>query len=82
MIHKAVKIRAYPTQAQRRLFARTEGACRYVYNHALDALEKSYQQKKAGVVQKAEWVIGYRHQSGRDPVEGYEGNPVVGRCSG
>ena len=57
IIHKAFKIRAYPTREQRRLFARTEGACRYVYNRALVKLGESYQQKKAGEIEKANSVI-------------------------
>lgn len=57
MIHKAFKVRAYPTQEQRRLFARTEGACRYVYNRALSELGESYRQKQAGAIEKAKSVI-------------------------
>lgn len=57
MIHKSFKVRAYPTQDQRKLFARTEGACRYVYNRALAELGESYQQKKAGEVEKAKSVF-------------------------
>lgn len=48
-IRRAYKIRAYPTQEQRRLFARTEGACRYVYNRCLFELGESYKAKKAGL---------------------------------
>ena len=57
VIHKAFKVRAYPTQEQRRLFARTEGACRYVYNRALAELGESYRQKKAGESERAKSVI-------------------------
>lgn len=56
-IHKAFKIRAYPTQEQRRLFVRTEGACRYVYNRVLRELGESYEAKKRGDVYKAKSVI-------------------------
>lgn len=56
-IHKGFKIRAYPTQEQRQLFARTEGACRYVYNRALAELGESYQKKKSGEIEKTKSVI-------------------------
>jgi putative transposase len=56
-INRAVKVRAYPTQEQRRLFARTEGACRYVYNRCLIEMGESYRAKKAGEVEKAKTVI-------------------------
>ena len=55
--NKAFKVRAYPTQEQRRMFARTEGACRYVYNRALIEMGESYQQKKDGLVEKTKTTI-------------------------
>ena len=39
------------------MFARTEGACRYVYNHALIEMGESYQQKKDGLVEKTKTTI-------------------------
>jgi putative transposase len=51
--NRAFKIRAYPTQEQRHLFARTEGACRFVYNRSLEAISASYQDKKAGLIERA-----------------------------
>ena len=48
LINKSYKIRAYPTSEQKRLFARTEGACRWVYNRCLYEMSESYQQKKRG----------------------------------
>lgn len=48
LITRSYKIRAYPTYEQKRMFARTEGACRYVYNRALYEMSESYQQKIRG----------------------------------
>jgi len=45
-IHKSFKIRAYPTQEQRRQFARAEGATRYVHNRVLRAMDEH--QKATG----------------------------------
>ena len=56
-INKSHTLRVYPNQEQRRLFARPEGACRYVYNRALAESGTSYQQKKAGEIEKAKSVI-------------------------
>ena len=57
--HRAFKIRAYPTQDQRRLFARTEGACRFVYNRSLEHIKASYEAKKAGLVERADTPIDF-----------------------
>jgi transposase len=51
--NRAFKIRAYPMQEQRHLFARTEGACRFIYNRSLEAITASYQDKKAGLIERA-----------------------------
>jgi putative transposase len=40
---KAFKIRCYPTAEQRRLFAQTEGACRYVRNRVLREMDEFHQ---------------------------------------
>ena len=56
-IRRSYKIRAYLTHEQRRLFARTEGACRYVYNRCLFELGESYKAKQAGEIEKAKSVI-------------------------
>jgi len=45
-IHKSFKIRDYPTQEQRRQFARAEGATRYVHNRVLRAMDEH--QKATG----------------------------------
>jgi len=58
-INCAFKIRAYPTQDQRRLFARTEGACRFVYNRSLEHIRASYEAKKAGRVERADTPIDF-----------------------
>ena len=58
-INRAFKISAYPTQDQRRLFARTEGACRFVYNRSLEHIKASYEAKKAGVVERADTPIDF-----------------------
>jgi putative transposase len=57
IIHRAFKIRVYPTIEQRKLFARTEGACRYVYNRALEEMSQSWQQKKEGTIKRSKTVI-------------------------
>jgi putative transposase len=45
---KAFKIRCYPTAEQRRLFARTEGACRYVHNRVLREMGEAYETFQRG----------------------------------
>lgn len=42
-IMKAFKIRCYPTADQRRLFAQTEGAARYVRNRVLREMDEHHQ---------------------------------------
>jgi putative transposase len=42
-IMKAFKIRCYPTADQRRLFAQSEGACRYVRNRVLREMDEHHQ---------------------------------------
>ncbi|NCW28399.1 MAG: transposase [Verrucomicrobia bacterium] len=58
-VHRAFKIRVYPTQDQKRLFARTEGACRFVYNRSLEHIKASYEAKKAGFVERADTPIDF-----------------------
>ena len=42
-IHRSFKIRAYPTQAQRQCFARTEGACRFVRRKVLEEMDRYHE---------------------------------------
>ena len=57
--HRAFQIRAYPTQDQRQFFARTEGACRLVYQRSPDHIQASYEARKAGLVQRADAPIDF-----------------------
>jgi putative transposase len=47
-IIKAFKIRCYPSAEQRRLFAQTEGACRYVHNRVFRELGEAYAEFQRG----------------------------------
>ena len=44
MVYRAFKIRAYPTLEQRRLFARSEGACRFVRRKVLEEMNRYHQE--------------------------------------
>ncbi len=44
-IMKAFKIRVYPSSEQRRLFAQSEGACRYVRNRVLREMAEFHREK-------------------------------------
>jgi putative transposase len=43
---KGYNFRIYPTEAQKELFAKTFGSCRYVYNRLLDEVKAEYEAYK------------------------------------
>ena len=45
-MHKAYKIRIYPNETQKVLFAKTFGCCRFVYNYMLDLKQTTYTKDK------------------------------------
>jgi putative transposase len=60
-IVKAYKIRCYPTREQVLLFARTEGACRYVYNRVLREMSDAYRQgEKKSVIAMSREVTQWK----------------------
>ena len=46
-IHKALKIRIYPTQEQETQILKTIGSCRFLYNNMLAEKIKNYESWKS-----------------------------------
>jgi putative transposase len=62
-INRSFKIRAYPTREQERLFARTEGSCRYVYNRALRELSEACRNgEKKSVIDMSREVTKWKKE--------------------
>ena len=58
---KAFKLRSYPTAEQKSLFARTEGAGRYVYNRVLRELSEAYRNgEKKSVIDMSREVTQWK----------------------
>lgn len=62
-INRSFKIRVYPTEEQERLFARTEGSCRYVYNRVLRELSEAYRNgEKKSVIDMSREVTLWKKE--------------------
>jgi putative transposase len=90
-LHKALKVRIYPTEEQKTMIAKTIGCCRKVYNEALDHRTRFYQdyfcdteamlgRKLTTEESGAMWKFCWEPMTGKILREKFEFLKEVGSC--